>query len=47
MNYMWWIGMLMFAASGAILHDVPFLRYMSAVLLISFGTIFGILSKSQ
>ena len=47
MNYMWWLGMLMFAASGAILHDVPFLRYLAAMLLICFGTILGILSKAQ
>ena len=46
MNYMWWIGMLMFLVAGALLHDVPFLRYISAILLIATGTIFGILSKT-
>ncbi len=47
MNYMYWIGLLMFLAAGALLHDVPFLRYISAMLLISAGTIFGILGKVQ
>lgn len=46
MNYMWWIGMLMFLAAGALLHDVPFLRFIPAMLLIATGTIFGILSKT-
>ena len=45
MNYMWIIGMLMYAGAGALLHDVPFLRYVSAILLVATGTIFGILSK--
>ena len=46
MNYAWWIGMLMFITSGAILHDVPWPRFISAMLLISVGTIFAILGKS-
>lgn len=46
MNYMWWLGMLMFLAAGALLHDVPFFRFMSAMILIATGTIFGILSKA-
>jgi hypothetical protein len=47
MNYLWWLGMLMFMAAGALLHDVPFLRYISAMLLISTGTIFGILGRAS
>lgn len=46
MNYMWWIGMLMFLVAGALLHDVPFFRFLAAMLLVSTGTIFGILSKT-
>ena len=45
MSYTSFIGLLMFAAAGAILHDVPFLRYISAMLLISVGTIFNILER--
>jgi cytochrome c biogenesis protein CcdA len=44
MSYM--LGMLMFMAAGALLHDVPFLRYISAMLLISTGTIFMILGRT-
>ena len=47
MNYLWWIGMLMFIASGAILRDVPWLRFISAMLLITVGTIFAILGTTQ
>lgn len=46
MNYLWWIGLLMFLAAGALLHDVPFLRYISAMLLVSTGTILGILGRA-
>ena len=46
MSYMWWLGMLMFITSGAILHDVPWLRFISAMLLISVGTIFMILGRT-
>jgi hypothetical protein len=46
MNYLWWLGLLMFMAAGALLHDVPFLRYISAMLLVSTGTIFGILGRA-
>jgi len=46
MNYLWWLGILMFMAAGALLHDVPFLRYISAMLLVSCGTIFAILGKA-
>ena len=37
------IGMLMILAAGAILHDVPFLRFISAMLLISVGQSFLVL----
>jgi len=47
MSYMWWLGMLMFMAAGALLHDVPFLRFIPAMLLIVVGTIFAILSKAS
>lgn len=47
MNYLWWLGMLMFLAAGALLHDVPFLRFIPAMLLIVVGTIFAILGRSQ
>ena len=46
MNYLWWIGMLMFLTAGALLHDVPFLRFLAAMLLVSCGTTFAILSES-
>ena len=45
MNYLYWIGLLMFLAAGALLHDVPFLRFIPAMLLITTGTIFGILGR--
>lgn len=45
MNYMWWLGLLMFAVAGALLHDVPFLRFAPAFMLIVLGTVFGLLSK--
>ena len=44
MNYMWLLGLLMFALAGALLHDVPFLRFVPAMILISLGTILGLLS---
>ena len=47
MNYLYWIGLAMFLVAGALLHDVPFLRYISAMILIAVGTIFGILGKIQ
>jgi hypothetical protein len=47
MNYLYWIGLLMFLAAGALLHDVPWLRFISAMLLVSCGTIFAILGKAQ
>jgi hypothetical protein len=37
--------MLMFIAAGALLHDVPFLRFIPAMLLIVVGTIFAILGR--
>ena len=46
MDYLYWLGMLMFVASGALLHDVPWFRFLSAMLLISVGTIFTILGGS-
>ena len=46
MNYLYWLGLLMFAAAGALLHDVPFVRYLAAMLLVSCGTIFAILGKA-
>lgn len=45
MDHMWWLGMLMFAAAGAILWDVPFLRFLSAMLLIACGTLLNVLGK--
>lgn len=47
MNYLYWLGLLMFLAAGALLHDVPFLRFIPAMLLIVVGTIFAILSKAS
>ena len=47
MNYLWWLGMLMFMTAGALLHDVPFIRFLPAMLLICVGTIFGFLSQLQ
>ncbi len=46
MNYLWWIGLLMFLTAGALLHDVPFLRFIPAMLLVSVGTIFAILGRT-
>jgi hypothetical protein len=46
MNYLWWIGMLMFVVAGALLHEVPFLRFISAMILVSAGTIFAILGNA-
>ena len=34
------IGCLFIAAGGGLLHDVPFLRFISAMLLISVGQTF-------
>ena len=46
MNYMlWFIGLLMVMTGSALLHDVPFFRFLSALMLIVVGTIFGVLSK--
>lgn len=47
MTYLWWIGLLMFLVAGALLHDVPFLRFIPAMLLIVVGTIFAILGNAQ
>jgi hypothetical protein len=47
MDYLYWLGMLMFVASGALLHDVPWFRFLSAMLLISCGTILAILGGSS
>jgi len=46
MSYMWWLGMLMFITAGALLHDVPWLKFIPAMLLISVGTIFMILGRA-
>jgi hypothetical protein len=46
MNYLWYIGLAMFLAAGALLHDVPFIRFIPAMLLVSFGTIFAILGRN-
>jgi hypothetical protein len=46
MNYLWYIGLLMFLVAGALLHDVPFIRFIPALLLITVGTIFAILGRS-
>lgn len=46
MNYMWVIGLLMFLAAGALLHDVPFLRFIPAMMLVVVGTIFAILGNA-
>jgi hypothetical protein len=37
------IGMLFILAAGALLHDVPFLRFISAMMLISVGQTFLVL----
>lgn len=37
------IGCLFLATAGAILHDVPFLRFLSATLLMSVGQMFLVL----
>ena len=37
------IGMLFILSAGALLHDVPFLRFISAMLLISVGQSFLVL----
>lgn len=37
------LGCLFILAAGAILHDVPFLRFISAMLLISIGQTFLVL----
>lgn len=34
------IGILMILAGGALLHDVPFLRFISAFMLVSVGQTF-------
>lgn len=46
MNYLWYTGLVMFVAAGALLHDVPFIRFLPAMLLIVVGTIFAILSRA-
>ena len=47
MNYLYWIGLLMFLTAGALLHDVPWLRFISAMILIVAGTIFAILGSAK
>ena len=47
MNYLYWLGLLMFLAAGALLHDVPFIRFIPAMMLIVVGTIFAILSRAS
>jgi hypothetical protein len=37
------LGILFILAAGALLHDVPFLRFISAMLLISAGQSFLVL----
>ena len=34
------LGYIMVFAAGALLHDVPFLRFMSAMLLMLIGSVF-------
>lgn len=46
MNYYWWLGMSMFLVAGALLHDVPFYRFLPAMILITCGTILAIMSKA-
>jgi amino acid transporter len=45
MNYLYWLGLLMFFTAGAVLHEVPWFKFMAAMLLIVFGTIFSILGR--
>lgn len=47
MTYQWWLGILMFLTAGALLHDVPFLRFLAAMLLVSVGTILAILGSAS
>ena len=42
-NNMWYIGLLMYMLAGLLLHDVPFIRFVPAMILISVGTILNIL----
>jgi hypothetical protein len=42
---MWYIGLLMFLVAGALLHEVPLIRFIPAMILITVGTIFGILGR--
>jgi hypothetical protein len=44
---MYWIGLLMFVTAGALLHNVPWLRFISAMVLIVAGTIFAILGTKS
>jgi len=37
------IGVLFILAAGSLLHDVPFLRFMSAMMLLSVGQTFLVL----
>lgn len=40
MNYMYVLGALMIFSGGALLHDVPFLRFLPALMLIVVGFVF-------
>ena len=42
---MYYIGLFMFLIAGALLHDVPFIRFILAILLITVGMIFVILGR--
>jgi hypothetical protein len=45
MNVLWYLGLVMFLVAGALLYDVPFIRFFPAMLLIMFGTICGVLGR--
>ena len=45
MNYMYILGMLMIFCGGALLHDVPFLRFLPALMLVIVGFMFVILGS--
>jgi hypothetical protein len=42
MNYCYVIGAIMAFSGGALLHDVPFLRFLPALMLVVVGTMFMI-----
>ena len=45
MNYLYWVGLLCFLVAGALLHEVPFIRFIPAMMLITVGTLLGVMSK--